>query len=170
MGGGHIIVKTNDDNVKLSYPDKNNTTKQIFALYEKLRVHHVPTVNTDRYHGEKCSKQLTDAGFKNLSCIYNTHDTLGKNFEERMKLYEICFGFRNICKENEENKSNKAKMAELLTEQKKMFEQDDYYFLNVIMWFTAQKNGQKKIGKPNEQKPVKVKSKEVAAPEGASRK
>jgi len=54
-------------------------------------------------------------------------------------MYELCFAFRNNCEINADNKETMMEINELLEKQKQLFQQEDYYFCNIVYNVVAYK-------------------------------
>lgn len=137
--GGFVLVKTTDDEAKLSYPDPESVMQRLFGLYEDyVRPQVSWTSHTDRYLGKKCYALCKGAGFEEVLVRTFVADTSGKSLQERMELFERCSYFR---------KQIPADMpAELAREYASLFEewmalfcQEDYYFCNTTFYVIARK-------------------------------
>ncbi|MGN1399337.1 MAG: class I SAM-dependent methyltransferase, partial [Erysipelotrichaceae bacterium] len=87
IGGGYILFQEPDDSGKICYPNEE-VLKTIIDCFDAL-----PWIE-DRFFAKKIPKMLSDAGYKNIECLYNTIDTLNKSVEDRKKIFDITFSHR----------------------------------------------------------------------------
>lgn len=137
---GIIIIKVPDDSFKFCYPDEEDLLHQIFNLYENeiMRKQNI-TKYTDRYIGKKVKTYLSENDYKNIKLYYSITDTIEKNREQRLKLFESSIAFRS-----DKNKSNiseevKKQIDELLDKLKKKFEDDNFYYTMTVLYYVASK-------------------------------
>lgn len=137
---GVIIIKVPDDSFKYCYPDNNNILKQIFSLYEDdiMRKSNI-TKYTDRYIGKKVYSYLMGAGYDNIKLYYSISDTINKNEEERLKLFESSIAYRSSIDKKDICPKTKDKMEELMNEMRAMFKKDDFYYTMTVLYYIANK-------------------------------
>lgn len=126
--GGFVIVKTTDDEAKLSYPDPDRVMRRLFALYERHVLPNTPhTHATDRYNGQKCYAYMKRAGLGNVRIGTFVTDTAEKDLDARRALFERCVYFRrNVPACVDEAVADEVRA--LVAAWGKLFEREDYYF------------------------------------------
>lgn len=137
---GIIIIKVPDDSFKFCYPDNNKLLQRIFNLYEnEIMIKQDVTKYTDRYIGKKVYNYLAQNNYNNIKLYYSISDTIGKTLEQRLNFFDSSIGFRSAI--NKDNVSEKVKneMEELLSELKKEFKQEDFYYTMAVLYYIATK-------------------------------
>lgn len=139
--GGFVVVKTVDDEMKLSYPDPDHVMRRLFSLYERYVLPNTAhTQATDRYNGQKCYAYLKHAGFGNARIRMFATDTAEKGLDERAALFERCVYFRrNVPAGVGEGVAHE--IAALVEEWGRLFECEDYYYCTTTFVAVAQKLG-----------------------------
>ena len=137
---GIIIIKVPDDSFKLCYPDNKDLLHRIFNLYENeiMKKQNI-TKYTDRYIGKKVYNYLAQNNYNNIKLYYSVNDTIGKTLEQRLKFFDSSIGFRSAI--NKKNVSEKVKneMEKLLSELKRKFEKEDFYYTMTVLYYIASK-------------------------------
>ncbi len=144
---GHIYVRTNDDGLKMAYPDPNDLLGTIIRMSEKT------DGISDRFHGRKIFSELYNAGYKNISIQHHSVDTAGKTEEERKLIFENVFSWReNYFRQQvyEMTKANKTdslissmkayeRIVDAVKKVEKYFKDPTFYFCFFITTAIAQK-------------------------------
>lgn len=137
---GIIIIKVPDDSFKFCYPDSDDLLYKIFDLYEKeIMPKQNVTKFTDRYIGKKVYSYLNDGNYKNIKLYYSITDTVGKNADEKLKLFDNSIGFRNANNKNNVSNEIKSEMNILLDKLKRKFEKDNFYYTMTVLYYIASK-------------------------------
>lgn len=137
---GVIIIKVPDDSFKFCYPDEEDLLHQIFNLYENsiMKKQNI-TKFTDRYIGKKVKTYLSESNYKNIKLYYSITDTVEKNQEQRLKLFEGSIGFRSAKNKSNISEDTKNRINELLNKLKKKFEDDNFYYTMTVFYYIASK-------------------------------
>lgn len=138
--GGIIILKVPDDSLKYCYPDNEDLLHRIFSLYEnKIMRNQEITKFTDRYIGKKVSVWLKQNGYKDVRAFYSISDTLNKSLEERIELFNQTIAFRSGEGKQNITDDVKNQIGLLLSQFKKKFEEDNFYYSMTILYYIATK-------------------------------
>ncbi|MDD3187350.1 MAG: methyltransferase domain-containing protein [Bacilli bacterium] len=137
---GVIIVKVPDDSFKVCYPDDENLLERIFNLYENnvLKASEL-TKFTDRYIGKKTYNFLKVAGFSNITLKHIITDTIGKNKEEKIDLFNTSIAFRSAANRNNVDENIKKELEYLLNKLKLKFEDENFYYSMTVLYFIVKK-------------------------------
>lgn len=114
---GHIYVRTNDDGLKMAYPDSNNLLDTIIRISEKT------DSISDRFHGRKIYSELYNAGYKNISIKHHSVDTADKTEEERKSIFENVFSWRENYFRQQVYEMTKTDQSDSLILSMKAYEQ-----------------------------------------------
>lgn len=137
---GLIIIKVPDDSLKFCYPDNNYLLHKIFNLYENeiMKKQNI-TEYTDRYIGKKVYNYLVENNYSDIKLYYSISDTIGKTLEQRLKLFDSSIGFRSAINKNNVPEEVKNEMEQLLSEFKKEFEKEGFYYSMTVLYYVAKK-------------------------------
>ena len=141
--GGTIYIRTCDDGLKISYP---NSELVIDIVQKTAKLPHI----ADRFHGRKVFKQLSDAGFRDISMKSALLDTCGLDAEAREMLFQTVFEWRRPVfyetAEGTESESKRRKMFALADEMsskldkvRKLFADESYYYGSYVTIGMAKK-------------------------------
>ena len=137
---GIIIIKVPDDSFKICYPDEDNLLQKILKLYEnEIMPKRDITKYTDRYIGKKVLNYLETCGYKNIKLYYSISDTINKNKEEKIKLFERSLAFRRTNENDDITLETKKKMDYLLNKMAKKFEDENFFYSMAVLYYTATK-------------------------------
>ena len=85
--GGFIILRGSDDGSVISYGDD--------GLVQKIIDKHLSTPGvSDRHNGRKLYRQLYSSGYKQIKAFPYVKDLTGKDFDERMDIFDERFAYR----------------------------------------------------------------------------
>lgn len=85
--GGFIILRGSDDGSVIAYGDD--------GLVQKIIDKHLSTPGiSDRHNGRKLYRQLYSSGYKQIRAFPYVKDLTGKNFDERMDIFDERFAYR----------------------------------------------------------------------------
>lgn len=136
---GVIIIKVPDDSFKFCYPG-NDLLKDILKLYdEDLKQKCSITKYTDRYIGKKVYNYLVDNNYNDINLFYSITDTLNKDVNERIKMFESNIAFRKRVDQKFINDPSVKKMEILLEKMKDNFKKDNFYFTMNVLYYIAKK-------------------------------
>lgn len=137
---GIIIIKVPDDSFKLCYPDNKDLLHRIFNLYENeiMKKQNI-TKHTDRYIGKKVYNYLAQNNYNNIKLYYSFNDTIGKTLEQRLKFFDSSIGFRSAIHKKNVSEKVKNEMEKLLSELKRKFEKEDFYYTMTVLYYIASK-------------------------------
>lgn len=137
---GILIIKVPDDSFKICYPDDKDLLHKIFNLYEnEIMKKQSITKYTDRYIGKKVYNYLIEDGYNNIKLYYSISDTIGKTLEQRLNLFDNSIGFRSAINKDNISEKVKNKMEELLSELRKEFEKEEFYYTMTVLYYIASK-------------------------------
>lgn len=137
---GVIIIKVPDDSFKFCYPDPEDLLHKIFDLYEKqIMINQNVTKNTDRYIGKKVYGYLNNSKFKNIKLFYSISDTVGKNLEQKMQLFNSSIAFRSAINRKNISDKTKTEMKSLLDKLKNQFSKEEFYYTMSVLYYIANK-------------------------------
>lgn len=86
--GGYIYVRTNDDGLKIAYPDPDGNVENVIRATLEI-----PGIS-DRLHGRKIYSELLSAGYSEISVQHYNIDTANKSMDEREAIFENTFSWR----------------------------------------------------------------------------
>ncbi len=136
--GGYLLFQEPDDSGKICYPYEE-TLRTIIDCFDSL-----PWIE-DRFFAKKIPTMLSNAGFKNIECIYNTIDNLNKSVQDRRKLFDITFSHRYSsydCVSEQELADNDITAQNLdnaLDKMKELILKDDFYYSETRYIYVARK-------------------------------
>lgn len=136
--GGYLLFQEPDDSGKICSPNED-VLKTIIDCFDAL-----PWIE-DRFFAKKIPEMLSNAGFKNIKCLYNTIDNLNKSMQDRRKLFDITFSHRYSsydCVSEQElaaNVNTAQKLDTALDKMKGLLLKDDFYYSETRYIFVANK-------------------------------
>lgn len=139
---GVIVIRSVDDRLSASFPDEQNIVNEIFDLSDRM-----PGMSK-RDHGRQLYTQLWKTGFRNIDISYTMLDTVGKNIDERLVLFQDNFSWRPNSLKNaisaypqdkEKLEADLEWLENALEELESMFESEDYYHLEPVITIIGQK-------------------------------
>ena len=144
---GVVILRGVDDGAQISYACSKSgkpDSKRCSLIDENLRLSVSTPGMSNRFHGRQFYSWLKLSGFNNIKINYSIIDTVDKEDEELLDLYEYYFSFRADYTErqllnNENNQEyivHNQKMLSNLQHIKKMMT-DDELFYYMVMSFGA---------------------------------
>lgn len=86
--GGYIYVRTNDDGLKIAYPDPDRSIENVIRMTLEI-----PGIS-DRFHGRKIYSELLSSGYSEISVQHYNIDTANKSMDEREAIFENTFSWR----------------------------------------------------------------------------
>ena len=134
--GGYVVIRTVDDDLKVSYPDEEGRMRKALAFYDENVRRAVPWTRwTDRYYGKKCPGELLQAGFANPNMQVFMSSTVGKPLDERELFFDRCTYFRKGT-EQLVGAQTVRKAERLLSEWKELLQDEAYCFgsATVMVW------------------------------------
>lgn len=90
-----VYIRSNDDGLKLAYPDDENVLQKIIDKYNNL------SGISDRYHARKLYRFLRKAKFDHILINHYCVGTEGKSQQELEYIFQSSFAFRKKKFENE---------------------------------------------------------------------
>lgn len=126
--GGWVVIKTVDDDAKLSYPDPKRVMERLFSAYDQhVRPFAPHTRCTDRYNGKKCFALMRDAGLVDVRVRIVEENTSGLGKAERRAMFNRNTYFRRF-EPSEMDAQVARELRKLLSEWEEMFLREDYFF------------------------------------------
>lgn len=148
---GVVIARGVDDGGQLGYgfyPDGSTDMEKSALVDENLELSVKTKGMSKRLHGRQFYSWFKLAGYKTLISEYTVSDTVGKNIEERISLFDYYFKFRKDYTQrqlasdpsNAEFKLHHEKMLENLNELEEAFTEDEnFYYMVMSFAMVAQK-------------------------------
>lgn len=138
--GGYIILRGSDDGSVVAYGDD--------GLVQKIIDKHLSTPGiSDRHNGRKLYRQLYSSGFKQIRAFPFVKDLTGKDFDERMDIFDERFAYRinyaqNLLAKDPDSLTltNEVRWMEYaLKKLEDLFGDDSFWYQEVDFVYVAQK-------------------------------
>ena len=131
--GGAIILRGAEDGSKLAYDD-GGLVQEIIAKSAAVQG------MSDRFHGRKFYSQLHNSGFQKIYMLYEERDTVGKDFEERLEMYQLSFPYRkyyferqlNMDPDNHQYMEDYLWIQGALKKLEEYFVRPDFYYMEIV--------------------------------------
>ena len=130
---GAIILRGAEDGSKLAYDDKGLVSEIITRSAAVKGM-------SDRFHGRKFYSQLYRCGFRKIHMLYEERDTVGKDFDERLDMFQLSFSYRKDYFErqlasdpdNEQYQADYEWIQEALSDLEELFVMPDFYYMELV--------------------------------------
>lgn len=138
--GGYIILRGSDDGSVISWGDD--------GLVQKIIDKHLSTPGiSDRHNGRKLYHQLYSSGYKQIRAFPYVKDLTGKDFDERMDIFDERFSYRKNYLNNrlKEDPNNMALLNDVqwmdyaLKRLEELFGDDSFWYQEVDFVYVGQK-------------------------------
>ncbi len=131
--GGALILRGAEDGSKLAYDD-HGLVREIIERSAAVKG------MSDRFHGRKFYSQLYQCGFRKIHMLYEERDTVGKDFEERLEMFQLSFPYRKdyferqLAKDpnNEQYQADYEWIKEALSDLEELFVTPDFYYMEMV--------------------------------------
>jgi 2-polyprenyl-3-methyl-5-hydroxy-6-metoxy-1,4-benzoquinol methylase len=130
---GAIILRGAEDGSKLAYDD-NGLVSEIIRRSAAVKG------MSDRFHGRKFYSQLYRCGFRRIHMLYEERDTVGKDFDECLDMFQLSFSYRKdyferqlaMDPENLQYQEDYRWICEALSDLEELFVMPDFYYLEMV--------------------------------------